>query len=560
MWGALKRVLSSRAALALVVYVALTLLWDQAAVKHMGSTCACWLPGDAAQYTWAFGWFPHALFNGESLLHTRAMWSPTGINLAGATATPLLAFLYAPLTWLWSPIVAYNVAEMVAPVTAAFSAYWLCRYVTKAHWASVLGGAAYGFSSYEVLQGTGHLHLVTAVCPPLAVLLVLLLLDQRISRRWFVALLTVILVAQLLISTEVLFTMTVMGVVALTLAYALGDQVTRAGIRQALRPIFFAVVCATVVASPYIYDELHASSYSAGAGTLYPTDLLNFFLPEPDIWVGGTALHSVTSHFGSGGESDAYLGPALIVMVAWFVWIKRRERVGKLFAGLLVVVVLWILGGHLYVDGHQTIPLPYRLVQGLPGFKQIMQGRVALYLSLIAGVILAMALAQPGRRPRLRWCLGVLAIVFTLPNLVQPSAGYSGVWTNPSFFRTNLYKRYLKPNETILPIRWGWLSESSMWQAEDHFYFNLASGYFTTTPLHGWRSSLTHDLWNDTPHNRDAHQLKPFLKAKDVGVVVVQGADVARWAPVLKRAGLRRTASVGGVVLYSATVGSSPKT
>lgn len=584
---AVKRLLTARATLALAIYIALALLWNQVALAHMDSGCSCILPGDAAQFAWSFGWFPHALLHGLPLLHTQAMWSPSGINLAGATATPLLAFLLAPVTWLWNPIVAYNLAAMAAPVATAFSAYWLCRYVTgtrmtaaltataathkttspttratvatattapptsRAHWASVLGGAAYGFSSFEVMQGTGHLHMVAAFCPPLAVLLTLRLLDRRISARWFVALLTLTLIAQLLISTEVLFTTIVLGIVALALAYATADTATRAAIRQALRPIAFALIATAIIASPYIRDELHASTYSAGAGPLYPTDLLSFFIPEPGTWIGGTALAGVTSHLVTpASETNAYIGPVMIALIAWFLWIRRHTRTARFLAALLLVVVLWILGGHLYIDGHRTIPLPYRLIQGLPGFNQILQGRVALYLALVAGVVLAMALSQPARWPAARWSLGVLAVLMTLPNLVHPYPAYSGHWDNPSFFATDLYRRYITPGETIFPIRWGWLSESSMWQAEDHFYYNVASGYFTTSPLPGWRSPLSSDLWNDTPQPGDAPQLVPLLRSKHVGLVVVEPSELTRWAPILRRAGLRRTATVGGVVLY----------
>ena len=168
---------------ALFVYLAVAVIWDRSSIGHLGSVCACGLPGDPAQYAWSFVWFPHALLNGLSLLHTHAMWAPPGINLAGATATPFLAFLFAPITWIWGPIVSLDVAWIAAPVSAAWSVYWLCRYLTRAHWGAVAAGLAYGFGSYQVGQLNGHLHLVMIFCPPLVVLTMLQFLNADISRR-----------------------------------------------------------------------------------------------------------------------------------------------------------------------------------------------------------------------------------------------------------------------------------------------------------------------------------------------------------------------------------------
>src|ERR1700722_7995465 len=181
LWAGLRRLVSDHhGVFAFLVYLAIAALWDRAAIERMGSVCACGLPGDPAQYTWSFVWFPHALFHGLSLLHTKAMWTPTGINLAGGTATPLLAFLLAPITYIWGPIVSYNVITILAPVTAASSAYVLCRYVSKSQWAALIAGAAFGFSTYEIGQLNGHLHLVVIFCPPLAVWCVLRFLDAVI--------------------------------------------------------------------------------------------------------------------------------------------------------------------------------------------------------------------------------------------------------------------------------------------------------------------------------------------------------------------------------------------
>jgi hypothetical protein len=561
LWAGLRRLVSGHhGAFAFLVYLAIAALWDHAAIERMGSVCPCGLPGDPAQYTWSFVWFPHALFHGLSLLHTKAMWAPTGINLAGGTATPLLAFLLAPITYIWGPIVSYNVITILAPVTAASSAYVLCRYVSKSQWAALIAGAAFGFSTYEIGQLNGHLHLVVIFCPPLAVWCVLRFLDAVISRRRFCVELAVILIAQFLISLEVFFTMSVLGVVALAIGWVLGEPRVRARIVEAVIPIVVAYVALAALLSWYLVAQLHASAYSTGTGAMFPTDALSLFTPMIYTWIGGHAFNLVTQMYVAGpGETDAYVGLPMVLIVVTYLARRWDQRATRWLAAMLVVTLFWVLGPRLYVAGKPTIWLPYALFQHLPGFDQVLQGRVAVYLALMCSVVLALWLSKVNRHRWLQWAIGLLAVAMVLPNVISPGSSNAATWENPKFFSTDMYKRYLHRGETILPIRWGWLSESPMWQAETHMYFNLASGYFTTSIPAGWGSPLTDDLWSDTPKPADAQLLRPLLIERHVSDIVVQPTELKAWGPILRGAGLSVSARVGGVVLYHVPASWSAK-
>jgi hypothetical protein len=170
-------------------------------------------------------------------------------------------------------------------------------------------------------------------------------------------------------------------------------------------------------------------------------------------------------------------------------------------------------------------------------------------------VVLSLWLASPGRRPLLRWACGLVALAFVLPNILYAGPGNKGEWLNPPFFKTSLYKQYLKPNETIMPIAWADTGESLMWQAEDHMYYNMASGYFMEAPPVSWRNQLTADLWADTPRPTDAKLIRPFLRRRRVSDVVVQDSEMTAWSPVLRAAGLRITARRGGVTVYRVPAG-----
>ena len=540
------------ALVALAVYLAIGLYWYRAAVGHMGSTCTCTLPGDAASITWALEWFPHALLHGINLLHTKAMWTPTGIDLAGATAVPLVALVVAPVTWLWGPVVAYNVVTIVAPVAGAWCGYRLCRYITKASWPSILAGATYGFGTYEIAQNSGHLQLAITVCPALAALCVLRYLDGLTSKRRLRIEMIVLLLAQMFLGTELLFTMSVLGAVAFALWWWLGPIDARPRLASAAAVIASSYVIMLVLSSWYVYALLQAPEYAKDRGFLFPTDLFSLFTPMPYTWIGGPLFQGVTAKFaGQEPEVNAYLGLPLVLLVVHYLRTRWERRGTKLLTALIVIAVVWVLGANLYVLGVKTIPLPYLLFAYLPGFNELMQGRIALYLELLSAIVLALWLAAPSRHVVLRWCCGALALAFVLPNLFYPAQRKSDVWTNPVFFKTDMYKRYLHRGETIMPISWAWFSEAPMWQAEDHMYYNTASGYFLADPPDSWQNQLTTDLWDGGPPRAgDARLLRPFVSRRGVSDIVVQSSYMKIWGPTLRAAGLRTSTTAGGVTVY----------
>ena len=131
--------------------------------------------------------------------------------MAGTTASLLLAAVVAPITLLWGPIVSLNVVMILAPAVSAWAANRLCRHITGAAWPSLLAGATYGFSTYEIAQLVGHPQMVVMICPPLVALCVIRLLDGTLSTRRFVIELSGLLIVQTFLSVEVLFTMTLVG-------------------------------------------------------------------------------------------------------------------------------------------------------------------------------------------------------------------------------------------------------------------------------------------------------------------------------------------------------------
>lgn len=142
-------------------------------------------------------------------------------------------------------------ADVGSPVLAALSAFVLCAVVTRRFWPSVAGGYFFGFSSYMLahIRG-GHLNLLLTFPIPLLAAVVLLAVTQRMSRRhlglWVTALLTVLFS----ISTELFATTTVVGGMALLLAYVMADRELRHSIRGVLAPITLGYVLARSSSHP----------------------------------------------------------------------------------------------------------------------------------------------------------------------------------------------------------------------------------------------------------------------------------------------------------------------
>ncbi len=134
-----------------------------------------------------------------------------------------------PVTMLFGPVVSYNVLNLLCPLANAFSAFLLCRYVSKRFWPAMLGGYIFGFSQYTLSQSLAHLFLLFIFPVPLAVLLVLRRMNRDLGRLAFIALLTAVLAFEFLSSTEVFATTSVLGTFIMVLSYLLfGNEIRRA--------------------------------------------------------------------------------------------------------------------------------------------------------------------------------------------------------------------------------------------------------------------------------------------------------------------------------------------
>ena len=63
----------------------------------------------------------------------------------------------APLTLLIGAFATVQRRHVLMPVLAAWTAFLLCRHLTRSFWASLVGGYLFGFSSYMLRPAEGHI-------------------------------------------------------------------------------------------------------------------------------------------------------------------------------------------------------------------------------------------------------------------------------------------------------------------------------------------------------------------------------------------------------------------
>src|SRR5437588_2387729 len=112
---AIGRGLRTPAAIAFLAYAAIAFLYFGLRVVLRGHGAYVGHGVDPQIFIWSFAWWPHALLHGENPLITHVIWAPAGLNLTWATAVPGLAVAFSPITLLFGPVAAYNVAATLLP-------------------------------------------------------------------------------------------------------------------------------------------------------------------------------------------------------------------------------------------------------------------------------------------------------------------------------------------------------------------------------------------------------------------------------------------------------------
>jgi len=540
------------AAIAFLAYLLLSVgffgaaLLPRAAHAYVGR-----LGTDAVLFMWFLAWWPFALTHGLNPLITHAVWTPTGMIIAWRTSVPGVSLLMSPVTLLAGPAVAYNVAVLLAPALAAWTAYLLCRHVTGAFWPALAAGYLFGFSSYELAHLVGgHLNLVVTCLVPLTVYVVVLRLEDQIRPQWFAAALAGLFMLQFLTSTEVFATLTLFGAVAIAFALLVAPRAKRPHLLNTAWLIGAAYLAALALLSPYLaYAFAHGSPQLSGVDpTYYSANLLNVVTPT-DVSLSSRLLSGPPPEFsGNVTEAGTYLGIPLLIVLALFAWERWRTASGAFLLLSMAFIGLAALGPSARIAG-ANVPLPIgQALLHLPLVRLALPARFMMYVSLIAAVSTAIWLAA-ATRPRAwgRWALVLAAVAATLPN-VPPARWISSLET-PAFITDGLYRKYVVLNDNLLVIPYGGASQTLLWQAQSRLYFRLAAAYTGPFAWEFIRWPISDSLTCGTLIPDHKRQLEAFLANAGVNAIVVVDGTPGRWSELF--APLNAAAiHTGGVTVY----------
>lgn len=579
-------------ALVVIAYFALGLVAHWPVLP--GETTRIYFPcncGDVAQTVWFLAWVPHALLGGHNPLYTDAMNYPVGVNLAQNTATPLLGLLATPLTETLGPVASANFWMVLAMPLSAASAFVVLRHWRVGLPAAALGGLFYGFSPYVVGQGIAHLDLTFVPLPPLIILVVV---DTARSPRHPLrlgALLGALVVAQFLVSAEILATVTILcgvGMAATAIRTLVRDPATLA---RRIRPMakalaFAAVVAAACLAEPVIFELAgphHFVGPVQGANNPYRADLLDFVVPSPAQWLapGGLRTWGMRLTHLTGMEDGAYLGIPVLVLAVWLGWRSRASPRSQLALVIGALAAVLSLGPHLRVDGRSTgVPLPFLVLQHLPVVASILPIRMSFETDAAVAAVIAFGVddcwrragswAQRRARERRSWHAGG-SWTLTVATLAIVAVTLAPAWLDasaPTSTPAVLSHISLAPRDPVAltyPFVMYLDDQPLAWQAATGFRFNLVGGYALVPGQNGAVDALPAPL---APSDVEA-----FLGAEEIGrpyllpvVPTIDAHLVADTAAFVRRydVGLvavdRRTQHSDAVVrLFTLALGRPPR-
>ena len=506
---------------------------------------------------WSFAWWPHAIAHGLNPFVTHVVWAPHGVNLAWVNTVPPLALLFAPLTWVFGPVNSYNVAAVLLPAVAAWTAFLLCRHLTGRLWPSIVGGYLFGFSSYMLGHISGQPQLTGVFCIPLVALLILRYVEGDLGSRRLVVWLGLVLGLQLYLSLEVAFTLTVALIGALVLAFLFVPE-RRRRLVEAIRPLAGAYALAVVIASPLLYfavTDLRRAGFQPPGD--YVADLLNFVIPTPDEAVGAGWSHAIAKHFpGNDSERGVYLGLPLLAVIALYARAYWRTHGGRFVLAALALAAYAALGPKLTVDGHHVVTLPTVFGHdriNVPGvgkkslslFNNTLPVRFALYVALAAAVIAALWMAKRARGVAM-WLLPALTLLALVPNVSLGTTTYS----IPQFFTEASYRPCIQPGAIVFPEPVGGGGQAMLWQVESDFRYRLAGGRLQTSPpsafLHP--ASIAQISVGYPPVRDQTQLLRAYFQKEHVDYAIVDKRQAATWTPAIDR--IATPHDIGGVLLY----------
>ena len=425
-------------ALVLFAYVVLTGLLTWPLLLHFTSK----LPegGDGWQEMWGLWWVKTALLDlHTNIYHTRLLYYPEGVSLYFHPLQPVTGLLSIPLqiAGLNLPTV-YNLMVWLSFVAAGYGMYLLVRHLTADRRAAFIAGVVFTFCPYHFAHMLGQLNLMSYQWMPFYVLALLkawghpkgtteranTLGQPQISSRqqvlwsaaaglWFVInAYTDWLYAMLLAIFTVWFI--IWQLFMRRNRYRREQTAEIRGMAWRLASSKLVVqggLCLMLLLPTLLpmWQEMQLSGYMKATTEqlrVFSADLTDIFVPNyfTPLW-RGLLSSQLTEHYASRFPAERLVFAGYTVLLLSVLAVRRSLRSEPKNLGVLfwacTALGAWILslGPVLHIWGNSKfgeleIPLPYALLQSVPGFNVFrVPSRITLLTMLALAVLVGYALA-----------------------------------------------------------------------------------------------------------------------------------------------------------------------
>ena len=444
--------------------------------------------GDQSYFLFFLKWWSWSITHNVNPFKTNYLTYPRFYNTAWITSVPVLSFIAVPITHYFGVIFSWNILILLGPVTAAFSAYILFRYLKLNYFSSFAGGYIFGFSTYEMSEVVaGHVHLIYIFPIPLIVLLLLKRFSNKIDRKIFIistALLMLFLFGTTLeiITTFVLFLF--LSIIVLLL-YNLKNKKILNRIYKLSFETFFAGLTALAISFPYVYYLVKGLKNGVNKPILFSAkwnsaDLLNFIIPANITKFGGDFC-SRFFHFWKGND---YIGIGLLAIAIFSMHnLLKKEKEEMDEGGKLILVkplifitfmiLIFSLGPYLHIDGIITmIPMPGHLFI-FPPLNNAAPNRFIMYVFLLVGFWVAVWIDKSDTAQLLKYKLygRYIFLIFSFILIMPNYTAYT--WGKPNFNRRTI-KKFISEGSNILPIPFSNSSgQGALWVAGSDFKIHM---------------------------------------------------------------------------------------
>jgi len=471
------------------------------------------------------------------------------------TSVPGLALLFSPIIWFGGPILAFNLAGLLAPAVNAFSAYLVCRLVTRTTWLAAIGGYVYGFSPYVVGHLiAAHANLFFIPWPALTVYVCALFALDRIGNVACIMLLTLAGLFQFLTSIEVFATTMVAGTIALAIfGLSASFEFRRRWLALAKNCAIAALAVATLV-SPFVYRFLAQPEYvsmpvvlrfvgSPGA-LLIPSS--NLFISHHRWTVLLSSRHQSALPHAQFFEHAFYLGPLLLVIV-WAAALRDRSAPNLKWL-IWIGLLMWVLSlGQYYRVAGVSIPMPWWIFARLPVIKMAIPVRLAVY-SYLALAVIIVTICEESHGQRRGIALAILTVLVLLPDFPYTDTSVRNLLA-PEFFRSSLLREHIFPGEIVLVLPVGASSDAMVWQAETDMYFSLPCAFTSSAPNVFAEDELTRVFGKDGKSPAAGAALRSYLDRHKVTKALLPTSELADLAKLSDAFGSKPVES-GGVFIW----------